>query len=355
MLAPDRKIVEELLVNFLQSYQSITLAAISLQQSQFLPLNPAPEWMTNLQNNLGQAQSLSTDWLINKGPVVIAQTPQYYSTYSSSMQIVANQIQNATTKDQAVQALLWLQKHIQAIPSSEVALQEVISKFGSDFKPFRTSVETALTDAANDVKKDQAATKELSDKINQLYQDIAAETAKASAGMNGIPITGISLSFGIIAFTFAVATAASPIFPIVGVVLAIGGLTISSITVAVNDAKIEENLKTLAPLQAQLLDENQAIAVLQSLQPMLQNVDTALLGIRNALDMSSIWTDESNKLNDAIAGLQNYNDSNFKTMPEIASIATAAKAWNDIACMATNVQRAASGMSNVGVFNFSQS
>ncbi|MCB9280438.1 MAG: HBL/NHE enterotoxin family protein [Lewinellaceae bacterium] len=349
MLAPDKTITEGLLIQFLKAYQSVTLAAVTLQQSQFFPLTPTPDWMKNLQASLASAQSKGTDWLINQGPIVASQTPHYFVTYSNSVQVLADNIQNAATVSEAIHYLQWLKSHVTAIPASAENQQKILNDFSKDFQKYRDAVETALDEAAKTIKSDQVVVAQLQQQIEQLYQDIAVETSKADGGMTSIATTGISLSFGIVAVTFAVLTAANPAFPIIGAALAIGGLTIAAITTAINEGKIEENLKKIKTLKDQLLDEDQAIVILQGLQPMLNTVDKALVSIQSAIDMSSIWSDQGSNIDDTISELQHYTDANFKTMPEIASLPDAAKAWGEIAQVAINIEKAVSGMVSGGV------
>jgi hypothetical protein len=354
MLAPDSKITDSLLINLLSSYQSITLAAISLQQSQFFPLNPPPDWMVTLQTNLTEAQSQANDWLVTQGPQVISGIPQTFVTYSNSVQVVADKIQNAQTKQEAIGYLQWLQKRIAAMPATVTNLQGLITQFATNFKPYQSGIETALADAQSAVTQDQEQTKKLSDQISQLYQDIAAETQKADGGMSGVTTSGASLSFALLSYGFAVATTLNPAVPVVGIIVAIGGITYGAIVNAINTAKIVENLKQIKDLQVQLLEENQSIAVLQNISTMLDNVDHALIGINTAVDLTPLWTEETGKLNDLITTLQNYPGDNFKTLPDIASLPQAVTAWKNIAQSATNVLKSATGMALGGVINVDQ-
>ncbi|RYY90164.1 MAG: hypothetical protein EOO15_03715 [Chitinophagaceae bacterium] len=352
MLAPDKEVVNQFLVNLLSSYQSVTLAATSLQQARFFPLQPPPDWMKTLDTDLGNAQDTATDWLINKGPNVIALVPQYFVSYSNSMQVLASNIRNATTKEQAIRYLQWLQKHIGAIPDDVKAQQQTLNAFADNFAPYQKKIQTALTAAQADIKTDQDKVKELSDRINQLYRDISAETEKASQGMSGVATSGASLSFALLSWGFAIATAASPAFPFIGIAVAVGGLTYGAIVNAINTAKITENLKSIRDLQVSLVEESQAIAIVQNLTQILQNVNDSVKGISKALDVSPIWRDESGKVDEAIAALTVYSGNDFKSLPALSSLDKAVEAWKAIAATAINIQKSAMGMTNGGVIEF---
>ncbi|RYY38756.1 MAG: hypothetical protein EOO08_13145 [Chitinophagaceae bacterium] len=352
MLAPDKDVVNQFLVNLLSSYQSVTLAAISLQQARFFPLQPPPDWMKSLETDLGNAQDTATDWLIGKGPNVIALVPQYFVSYSNSMQVLASNIRNATSKEQAIRYLQWLQKHIAAIPEDVKTQQKTLNAFADTFQPYQQKIQTALTAAQAAIKTDQDKVKDLSDRINQLYRDISAETEKASQGMSGVATSGASLSFALLSWSFAVATAASPAFPFIGIAVAVGGLTYGAIVNAINTAKITENLKTIRDLQVSLVGENQAIAIVQNLTQILQNVNDSVKGITKALDVTPIWRDESNKVDEAIAALTVYSGNDFKSLPALSTLDKAVEAWKAVSAAAINVQKSAMGMSSGGVIEF---
>jgi hypothetical protein len=350
MLAPNTAIVKEFLSNLLVSYQSITLAAISLQQSQFFPEENPPEWMITLQNELTTAQGIATDWLVNNGPTVISNIPYYFANYGTSMQVVAKTINApATTQMQALQSLNWLKGRIAAVPAQEKALYQIIADFSKKFDEPRNEIQQALTDANSDITQDQAKTLDLQNQINVLYQSISSETVKASNGMTSVITSGASLSFGLLSFSYAVAAGSviGPVGVVLGVVIAIGGLTIGAITNAINEKEIAENLAKIRDLQVTLLKENQSIAILQNLTTMLHNLNDAIAGIKGAMDSSSIWVDESNKLNAAITELQNYSGDNFQSLQSISTFQTAAQAWGEIATMALNLQKAVTGMPNI--------
>lgn len=351
MLAPDSKITDGLLISLLTSYQSITLAAISLRQSQFFPLTPTPDWMTTLEDNLLDAQSQAADWLSSKGPQVISGIPLTFMNYSNSVQVVADKIINATTKEEAINYLQWLKRQIRSYPETVSNLQQLITTFASDFKPYQENVTGALAKAQSTITEDQKQTQDLSNQISQLYQDIAAETVKASNGMSGVATSGASLSFALLSYGFAVATTLNPAIPVIGIAVAIGGITYGAITNAINTAKIVDNLKKIQALQVQLVAANQSIAILQNISVMLDNVDHALTGINTSVDVSSLWNDQEQKLNDLITTLQNYPGDNFKTLPDIASLPQAVTAWQKISFTANNILKAATGMSLGGVIN----
>jgi Bacillus haemolytic enterotoxin (HBL) len=347
MLAPDPKIVQDYLESLLTSYQSVTLASISLQQSQFFPQTPTPQWMKDLENNLSTSQTMATDWLSTKGPIVMSTVPQFFQTYSTSMQIVANKINSpGTTQENAITLLQWLKGRISSFPAESKASYDILSQFITDFEAQKSIINSALTAAQSEIKTEQSETADLTNQISQLYQDISSETVKASNGMTSVITSGASLSVAMLSFAYTVAVGGvvGPIGLIAGVVVAVGGLTIGAITNAINEQKIAENLGKIRDLQVTLLEDNQTIAILQNITIMLENVDDSLVGIKDAIDISTIWTDESEKLDDAISSLQSYTGSDFKSIPAIMSISDAAKAWNTVSKMANNVQRAVTGM-----------
>ena len=350
MLAPNAATVKEFLSNLLVSYQSITLAAISLQQSQFFPEEDPPQWMIKLETDLNSAQAVATDWLVNNGPTVISNIPYYFANYGTSMQVVAKSINApSTTKAQALQSLNWLKGRISTIPAQEQALYLVLADFTTKFSEPKDEIQQALTDASADIKTDQAKTLDLQNQISVLYQSISSETEKASNGMTSVITSGASLSFGLLSFSYAVAagTVIGPVGVVLGVVIAIGGLTIGAITNAINEQEIADNLTKIRDLQVTLLQENQSIAILQNLTTMLHNLDGAIAGIKGAMDSSSIWVDESSKLDAAITELQNYAGNNFQTLDSISTFQAAAAAWAEVSTMALNLQKSVTGMPNI--------
>lgn len=350
MLAPNKTIVQEFLSNLLVSYQSITLAAISLQQSQFFPEPTPPQWMTTLSTNLDAAQVVATDWLINNGPTVISNIPYYFVNYGTSMQVVAKTINApATTQAQAIQLLQWLSNKISAIPEQEKAMYSLLSSFVTKFTAPKAEIDAALLQANNEIQTDQAQTLVLQNQISALYQDISSETVKASNGMTSVISSGASLSVGLLSFSYAAAVGSviGPVGVVLGVVVAVGGLTIGAITNAINEQKIADNLAQIKTLQLSLLQENQSIAILQNITTMLNNLDVAIAGIKGAMDSSQIWVDEKAKLNDAIIALQQYKGNDFQSLEALSSFQDAAVAWNSIGTMGLNLQKAVTGMPNI--------
>ncbi|PWN57955.1 hypothetical protein C1634_025215 [Chryseobacterium viscerum] len=307
--------------------------------------------MTELEQNLGKAQQLANDWLINKGPLVISQIPQNFISYSNSMQVVAENMKTATTKEQVTGYFKWLQKRIKDNPADTETLQGFVIGFSNSFKPYKTIIEKSLADAENDIKEDKAKAQVFIDKINKLYQDIAGETEKASHGMIGVATSGGSLSFALLSYGFTVATTVNPAIPVVSMVVAVGGLTYAAIVNAINSSKVVDNLREIKVLQGKLLIENQAIAILQNIKVMLQNVENSLLSVNTALDITPIWKSETEKISEVIDNMKNFSDMNFRTIPEIKTFSAAADAWSTIAQTAVNIQKSAIGMSNGGVLN----
>lgn len=243
MLAPDQSVISEFFTNFLTSYQSVTLAAISLRNSQFFPLSPEPDWMKTLDTNLSQAQKNAGDFLITKGQLIVTQVPQYFVSYCNSMEVLSQNIVNASTKQDAIKQLQWLQGHIEEIPASVKLLFASLNSVKATFKSYKDKIDNALKAAMDDIKTDQAYAKEISDQISELLQDISSETVKANNGMTGVITSGTSLSVALLSWSFAVATTLSPAIPVIGVIVAIGGLTFGAITNAVNESHIAETWK----------------------------------------------------------------------------------------------------------------
>ena len=348
MLAPDKSVVSQFLTNFLSSYQSVSLAAISLRNSQFFPLTPAPDWMQVLDTNLNLAQASANDFLTSQGPTIITQVPQFFVTYANSVQVVANNIGNSVTVQDAIQQLNWLKNHIDDIPTAVKILSSSLNTVSTTFKPYKDKIDLAMKSALADIKTDQADALKISNQISVLFQDISAETVKAANGMTGVISSGASMSVALLSWSFAVATTLNPALPIIGVLVAVGGLTYGAITNAINESKIAANLEAIKTLSASLLEENQSIIALQTLTPMLQSVENCLSGIIQSMDVSAIWQAESQKVSDLIESLQNYTGSNFKSIPDIASLSDAASTWKILAQWATNIQKATTGMTEVG-------
>ena len=347
MLAPDPKIVRDYLESFLESYQSITLAAMSLQQSQFFPQTPTPEWMTALETNLGQSQSMATDWLSTQGPTVVSSVPQFFQSYSSSMQIVANKIADSrTTKENAIVLLNWLKTRLSTYPADSKSTDAILTQFITDFEAQNAAITSSLAEAQKEITTEQSETAALTQQISKLYQDISSETVKASNGMTSVMTSGASLSVAMLSFAYTVAVGGvvGPVGLVAGVVVAIGGLTIGAITNAINEQAISDNLAKIRDLQVTLLEDNQTIAILQNLTLMLQQVQDSLLSMKNAYDLSTIWEDEDTKLDDAISSLEKYTGNDFRTVDSISTIASAANSWTIVSKMANNLQRAVTGM-----------
>lgn len=355
MLAPDQSLVKEMLANFLDSYQSISLSAISLRNSQFFPVYPTPDWMQTLATNLSAAQTVANDFLVTQGPNVISQIPHFFVTYSNSVQVVASEMAKTTNLQDAIKQVIWLKAHIENIPATVAELSTSLNSVATNFLPYKDKISSALQQANADIKTDQADVATITAQISKLMADISAETVKSSNGMTGVITSGGSMSFALLSWSFAAATSLNPAAPIIGVALAIGGLTYGAITNAINEAKIVENLTQIKELSHNMLKDNQAIAALQALTPLLQSMTSSLDGVQKSIDLSPIWRQESQKVSSLLTTLQNYTGSDFKSLPEIASLPAAAATWETIAGWATNIEKFASGLTSLGTVELDQS
>ncbi len=353
MLAPDKGIVDQFLVNLLTAYQSINLAAISVQQTQLYPLDPAPDWMATINTNLSAAQEVASDWLINKGPQVIAQIPQSFISYSNSMQVTAGNIKDTTTTEDAVLRFQWLKKHMDRIPGPIAVQQQAIADVATSLEGYKTIIATTLTSVLASITTETTDINNVTSQISDLNDDISGETVLANGGMTGVISSGASLSVALLSYAYVATTVLSPAIPIAGIIVAVGGLTYGAISNAINEKKIVAKLEQIRDLQVTLSQDNQTLAILQSIQTMLQNLNTALTGIKEAMDLGTLWDDEQEKVNTLVSTLQNYKGTNFKDIDDVATLDDAVKVWTGIATSAGNIQKSAAGIATGGTIKIS--
>lgn len=345
MLAPDKKLAEEILIDFYSAFISVKMAAFSISYSNLFTLTPTPDYLKKLTSAFNNAKQLSDDWSVKKEPTIISTIPQSFITYDNRMSTVSQIISGGASKDRVIESLQWLKQHLDNNASQTQSLQNEIGQFGNQFKSYRSTIDESISTANKTIKSDRAAVEELQEQISTLYQKIAQEQQLSSDEMTSIATTGAGLAFTLISYAFSVATVAGPAFPFIGVGVAVIGLTYASIVAAINDEKVVENLKSINKLRAKLVKDNQSIAVLSNMNTMLENIEKMLLQIHGAVDLSPLWTTQSQALDQAIQELQVYSGSDFRSLLPIKTFPDAVDSWNGIAKTAFNIQKSDTGLS----------
>lgn len=344
MLAPNKKLAEEILIDFYSAFISVKMAAFSISYSNVFTLTPTPDYLKSLTVAFKSAKQLSDDWSVRKEPAIISTIPQSFITYSNRIGTVGQLIAGGASKEQVIESLQWLKKHLDNNATQTQSLQDEISTFGNQFKSFRKTIDNSILAANKTIQSDRTAVEELQEQISALYQKIAQEQQLSSDEMSSIATTGAGLAFTLISYAFDVATVANPAFPFIGVGVAVIGLTYASIVAAINDEKVVENLKSINKLKAKLIKDDQAIAVLSNMNTMLQNIEKMLLQIHSAVDLSPLWSTQSESLDQAIQELKVYDGTDFKSLLPIKTFPEAVDSWQGISKTAFNIQKSDTGL-----------
>ncbi|WP_299337912.1 HBL/NHE enterotoxin family protein [uncultured Psychroserpens sp.] len=337
MLAPNIKLTTQLLKSFFSSLISVRFASISISHSRFLPISPTPDYIKNLEDAFNKSKILSSNWSNEKEPSIISQIPEMFIEYSNRFQDVCETLTGDFSKEEAIEALKWLKSHLVSYDKNTSTLQSNISQFSTEFKSYIKIIDESIDKANQQITGDRADVLDLQNQISVLYQDIAEETEKVSGSMSNMATGGAELAYTMLEYGFLVATSSAEV-PVVGIIIAVGGLTYDAIEVAINEQRIAENLKRIKTLAVKVNKEDQQIVLLTNMNTMLNNLDKTLIAIHDSVDLGPIWTEESDKLDVAIQELEIYTGTDFKSLLPIQTISKAANAWSEIAKTATNIQ-----------------
>lgn len=340
MLAPDPTLVTQLFENFFSSVISVRLASISISHSSFNPIQPPPDYITNLEKAFSDAKGLSTQWSNEKEPAIISQIPEFFINYNISVQSINKLFKEGLSKEKAIESLEWLKSHLVSNDTTTSRLQGEISKYSKDFKGYLKVIDESIEDANKQISGDRKKVLDLQNQISVLYQDIAAETQKVSGEMSSMATSGAGLTFTLLSYGFAVATAGGAV-PVIGILVGVAGITFAAIEVAINEQRIAENLKRITALAVKVEEDDQEIMLLTNMNAMLNNLDKTLLSIHGSVDLGPIWTQEADKLDVAIQELQIYDGDDYEILLPIKNFQKAADAWDQIAKIALNVQKSA--------------
>nr|WP_321232958.1 HBL/NHE enterotoxin family protein [uncultured Psychroserpens sp.] len=337
MLAPNTKLATQLLKSFYASLITVRLASISISHSTFNPIVPTPDYIKDLEDAFNKSKTLSDNWSNKKEPSIISNIPQMFITYNSAFQTIYNTLSGDFDKQTAIESLQWLKSHLIANGTLTSSLQSDISTFSKDFKGYIKIIDTSIKDANKEIKGDRTIVLDLQNQISVLYQDIATETEKVSGAMSNMATGGAGLTYTFLEYGFAAATASAEV-PVLGILVAVGGLTYDAIEVAINDQRIAENFERITKLAVKVEKEDQQIMLLTNMNTMLSNLDKTLIGIHDSVDLGPIWLEEANKLDVAIQELEIYTGTDYKTLIPMQTLKDASEAWAAIAEIATNIQ-----------------
>ena len=346
MLAPNHDLIKELLIKLYKSQQSVTFAALALQHTRlFPPQDPTPSWFSTLNHSLEGIQPIAGDWLVTKGPQVIATLPQQFISYSSHFRAFA---ENARTADlsRLQHDVRWLQSHVRRMPDQATQQQQSVSTFASDFSSQKQGLDIGIAGAEQALQSERQQVRELKAQISSLYQKISTQTADANNEMTGVVTSGGAMAFALLSYGFDVAVlAGASAFPFVGVGVALAGLTFDAVMHAIHEREVVDDLRRIGVLKVELTQDAQEIAALQGITSSLESTDSALLEIRTSLGFRPIWEEVESQLETLAQQLQQPG-VDYRNLEQISTLPSAVAAWEAIATMCTNVQTAAAGLTH---------
>lgn len=346
MLSPNPNLVQELLTNLYISHHSLNCAALALRNLHlYLPQDPKPNWYEEIDQNIRILQHPADDWLFNHGPQVIIGIPQEFIYYCDHFRIFARNAQHNNI-DLLQHQLHWLRHRVSDLPQLASNYHQQIQPFISRFSEQKSALEQAIHAAEQTLSADRDKVEQLQSRIDSLYRKISSQTAHAHDEMTQVTSSGAAATFALLTYGFEVALAVgAQSFPLVGLGVALVGLTYSSIMNAIHQQEVIDELRQISQLKLQIQKESQEIAALQIIRSSLNKAEEAIETIRRDLSFQPVWQSELQKLADLNDQLSQPG-IDPQQLESIRKLPVAVLAWERISAMSSNIQRASSGFSS---------
>jgi hypothetical protein len=351
-MAPDPSTTQSTLTDAYNANNIITAYCQALANIQLNwvsgPSQPPtpPDWFTALQAALATAQTHATTWITSLGPQIFSTVPQSIINYSNTFTAATNDILNiinglpqgtdpTAAQQQQINALIGaILSVLQTQSQSVTTVQTLLTTFQTNVQGDNTALVTGQNNAQNAVTIDQGTLQSIQAQINQVQQEIAADSKLAEESEIGLGVAIFIVVVGI-ALTVATAGAAAPILVGVGVVavgLAIAGTVIFS-------QKVNSDIQQLYSLQSELSAEQAQVASLQG----IVNSITALVQANEAAQtaisaVADAWSVLEAKLSAVQTQLNNAEAGDVLPIIESLDLQTAQTDWAQLTAFATNMQ-----------------
>ncbi|WP_440056081.1 hypothetical protein ACSLBF_08010 [Pseudoalteromonas sp. T1lg65] len=346
MLSPNPTSVKMLLTNFFVGHHKLNCAALALRYVHlYNPATEKPSWYNQINQQIHHIQPIAGNWLLNDGPSILAGLTQQFIHVKELFRVFVDSTNTSNIQNCQLH-LHWLRHHVGNMSEQASHFQNQLQPFVTQFSAQKSSLEHAIAEANLAIQGDRNKVNELKNRISQLYQKISSQTAHAEDEMMQVTSSGAAASFALLTYGFEVALAVgAQSFPIVGLGVALGGLTYNAIMNAIHQNEVIEELHEIGRLKQQLLSEEQEIAALQIISEALTQTERAIEHIQNCISFAPTWQTFEQQLNQlhtqlAQPGVNPQNIEAIRTLPQ------ALLAWDRIATMSTNVQLASSGFSS---------
>lgn len=299
-------------------------------------LSPDPDWLGSVRAELAVLSAAGADWQ-QKKPSIWTPLLSYFTTYASlfgGVADVASQLGN--DKAAWLQALKQLSDAlgvgVNACQAAEGQFALRVDHMSDIQKVFDTSLDKAWASLADEEQQmiDLAAQiTALQDRINSFEEHISS--AEISSGQSYIQ-SSVSISYTLV----STAGADVPYLSVAALVYTVGKLVYDLI---VTDQEIGQALDKIAELRDKASQEAQAAAMSKAVIQLIDNFDKSLLAAGRQLPaLSTMWTGEKQKVDDAISALN--SGATPTQLFDLLSMPVASATWAKLAAFATQLLQA---------------
>lgn len=346
MLAPNTDLVRELLTNFLWSWATFNRAALSARHTDlFAPSDPPPDWFASLKTAMDDLRGHATDWLRSSAAQAVIAIPQAFIDYANQFAPIAGGLA-AATADQQLVMIDNLIAQAGAARDATKASEQAMADFKSLFSAKITTLAAAQDAARVTLGQDETLASALAARITQILASVGVDSQAAEDAMMNATSGGVSLVTGVMYFSVASALAAGPASPLVGLAVAVIGITVAAVEQAADEKKISDALGQVASLQPQLTALQQQSLALQSMIAALGTLDDALANATVDVGLQPIWAETISDLTALRARIAAGTAA--ATLTELVTLADAATRWTAILDMAANVERTIVDSQSIG-------
>lgn len=344
MFAPAPEPLATQLASDYASNASLAVWSHALLNSNLFVLDPKPAWFDRVKTHLTDAKTKTQAWLVGDYPGVASALPQSLIEYGRNFMAAAEELKPYLSGSMSAQDradVLALFEELQVEASRQQFRIRGQQKKVADFTTFARSTAALLKadqkDVMTSLKDARKEVERLQDRINDLYRELGVTATEAKQAMEAAAMKGVTIFGTTFVFAVSAATTAGVTFPVIGLGIAVLGLTYAAIMEKAKSDSVIEKLREIGTLQTKLTGDQLQAAALQSLCDSMEGLgDVARSSLTSMIGSVHYWDDVAGGIALAIEMVKKGID--VRELTPFKTLAAASASWKSIVESAKHVQ-----------------
>lgn len=306
-------------------------------------LDPAPDWLKDVDDILARCRTVATNWL-NDRPNIISPLVASFATYASLADAAASTLgvakADGDTWQTAIKAMI---EAAQANSDTAKTVRDLVAKNHAEFSAAHEELRVALQEATDAQEQEHQDITRIAGKLQSLFDrleelGVGSSAAALSSGKAMVKTTA--------KVTYTVLVTETSEVPWLDVATTLYTTGNSLYDMIAGDAKIAQLLSEVASLMVALAKDVRALAVTHALLSLLNKMNEAYIGASQQIPrLNEYWDAEAGKMQVIVQALR--NDLSPNLMLELKSLPTAATVWRQLATAAAAMTAPASADARV--------